>query len=102
MIKNPLLDAEEINRERGVIIEEMNVFRDDPPRYIGTLVPELIFPDNPLGRDIIGSEGVINAIPRDDIAAYQKEHYRPNNLVVAAAGAVDHDEFVAQVKAALG
>jgi predicted Zn-dependent peptidase len=102
MIKNPLLDAEEIDRERGVIVEEMNVFRDDPPRYIGTLVPELIFPDNPLGRDIIGSEAVINAIPRDAIAAYQKLHYRPNNLVVAAAGAVEHDKFVAQVQAALG
>jgi predicted Zn-dependent peptidase len=102
MIKSPVLDAEEIDRERGVIIEEMNVFRDDPPRYISTLVPELIFPDNPLGRDIIGSEEVINRIPRDDIAAYQRLHYRPNNLVVAAAGAVEHEAFVRQVSAALG
>ena len=50
MVKNPLLDPVEIDRERGVIIEEMNVFRDDPSRYIGTLVPALIFPDNPLGK----------------------------------------------------
>ena len=56
MVKNPLLDAVEIDRERGVRVEEMNVFRDDPPRFIGTLVPQLLFPDNPLGRDIIGSE----------------------------------------------
>ena len=102
MIKNPLLDPVEIDRERGVIIEEMNVFRDDPPRFIGTLVPELIFPDNPLGRDIIGSEEVIQAIPREDIAAYQRLHYRPNNLVVAAAGALDHEQIVAQVREALG
>jgi predicted Zn-dependent peptidase len=101
MIKSPLLDATEIDRERGVIVEEMNVFRDDPPRYIGTLVPELIFPDNPLGRDIIGTEAVINAIAPHDIAEYQRRHYRPNNLVVAAAGAVDHIRLVAQVKAAL-
>jgi predicted Zn-dependent peptidase len=55
MVMSPLLDPNEIDRERGVIIEEMNVFRDDPSRFIGTLVPALIFPDNPLGRDIIGS-----------------------------------------------
>lgn len=102
MVKNPLLDPVEIDRERGVIVEEMNVFRDDPPRFIGTLVPELIFPDNPLGRDIIGSEEVIRAIPREDIAEYQKLHYRPNNLVVAVAGAVDHDRIVEQVREALG
>jgi predicted Zn-dependent peptidase len=102
MVKSPLLDPTEVDRERGVIVEEMNVFRDDPPRFIGTLIPQLIFPDNPLGRDIIGSEAVINAIPRDDIAAYQKLHYRPGNMVVAVAGAVDHDELVAQVTAALG
>lgn len=102
MVKNPLLDSVEVDRERGVIIEEMNVFRDDPPRFIGTLVPELIFPDNPLGRDIIGSEEVIRTIPKEDIAAYQRLHYRPNNLVVAVAGAVDHDRIVAQVRESLG
>jgi predicted Zn-dependent peptidase len=102
MVKSPLFDPVEVDRERGVIVEEMNVFRDDPPRFIGTLVPELIFPNNPLGRDIIGSEKVINTIPRDDIAQYQKLHYHPGNLVVAAAGAVDHDRLVTQVGAALG
>lgn len=102
MIKNPLLDEVEINRERGVIIEEMNVFRDDPPRFVGTLVPALLFPDNPLGRDIIGDEKVINTISRDAIAKYQKDHYRPNNLVVAAAGALKHEDVVKQVRAALG
>lgn len=102
MIKSPVLDLAEIDRERGVIIEEMNVFRDDPPRFIGTLVPELIFPNNPLGRDIIGSEKVINEISREAIAEYFDTHYRPNNLVVAIAGAVDHDEVVKLVQAALG
>ncbi len=102
MVKNPLFDPAEIDRERGVIIEEMNVFRDDPSRYIGTLVPGLIFPDNPLGRDVIGSEEVINTIPQADIKAYMARQYRPNNLVVAVAGAVDHDTVVTQVREALG
>ena len=102
MVAHPLLDAEEIDRERGVIVEEMHVFRDDPSRFIATLVPELIFPDNPLGHDIVGSEAVINSISREAIEAYQHEHYRPNNLVVAIAGAVDHDQVVRQVQQALG
>jgi predicted Zn-dependent peptidase len=102
MVKNPLLDPEEIDRERGVIVEEMNLFRDDPPRFIGTLVPELIFPDNPLGHDIIGSEKVVKRISREEVALYQQQFYRPNNLVVAAAGSVEHDDLVRQVKGALG
>jgi predicted Zn-dependent peptidase len=102
MVKNPLLDPEEIDRERGVIVEEMNLFRDDPPRFIGTLVPELIFPDNPLGHDIIGSEKVVKRISREEFALYQQQFYRPNNLVVAAAGSVEHDDLVRQVKGALG
>jgi predicted Zn-dependent peptidase len=102
MVQNPLLDGTEIDRERGVIIEEMNVFRDDPSRYIGTLVPSLLFPDNPLGRDVIGSEEVINAIPREAIVEYLKARYRPNNLVVAVAGSVDHDAVVKQLQASLG
>lgn len=102
MVKSPLLDPVEIDRERGVIIEEMNVFRDDPSRYIGTLVPSLIFPNNPLGRDVIGSEEVINSISVDEIKKYMSARYRPNNLVVAVAGAVDHETVVAQLKASLG
>lgn len=102
MVKNPLLDPVEIDRERGVIVEEMNVFRDDPSRFIGTLVPALIFPNNPLGRDVIGTEAVINSIPADDIKRYLHDRYRPNNLVVAVAGAVDHDAVVWQITESLG
>jgi predicted Zn-dependent peptidase len=102
MVKNPLLDAEEIDRERGVIEEEMNVFRDDPPRFISTLVPALIFPDNPLGKDIIGSEKVVQSISKQEIASYLRKHYTPNNLVVAVAGSVDHGETVKLVREALG
>ena len=102
MVKSPMLDGPELERERDVIIEEMNVFRDDPSRYIGTLVPGLIFPDNPLGRDIIGSEEVIKTVSRDEIVKYLAQRYRPNNLVVAVAGAVDHEAVVAQMQESLG
>jgi predicted Zn-dependent peptidase len=102
MIRTPLLDPEEIDRERDVIIEEMNVWRDDPARFVATLMPELMFPDNPLGRDIIGSEDIIRSVSPTVIREYLKTHYHPGNLVVSVAGRVDHDQVVAQLTTTLG
>lgn len=102
MIANPLFDSEEIDRERNVVVEEMNVFRDDPARHIGTLVPPLLWPGNALGYDIIGSEEVIRDISRDDIVAYKSAHYKPGNLIMSVAGNISHEEVVAQVEHFLG
>lgn len=102
MMTSPLLDADEIERERGVIIEEMNVYRDDPARYVGTLIPELIFPNHPLGRDIIGTEEVIKSVPRTAIKDFFESHYVANNMVVSVAGQVNHEEVVAQITELLG
>ncbi len=102
MMTAPLLDADEIERERGVIIEEMNVYRDDPARFVGTLIPELIFPEHPLGRDIIGTEEVINTIPRAAIKEFFDTHYVANNMVVSVAGDVDHAAIVDQITDLLG
>ena len=102
MMMSPLLDADEIERERGVIVEEMNVYRDDPSRFVGTMIPELIYPNHSLGRDIIGTKEVINTVPRSAIKDFFDTHYVSNNMVVALAGAVDHEAVVAQVTELLG
>jgi predicted Zn-dependent peptidase len=102
MVKAPLLDADEIERERGVVVEEMHMWEDDPQRYIYTLFPGLLFPDNPLGLTTFGPEEVIRTIPRQGILNYLKEHYKPNNLVVSVAGKLDHEIIVAQVESLLG
>jgi predicted Zn-dependent peptidase len=102
MVKAPLLEIEAIDRERGVVIEEMHMWEDDPARYISTLYPALLFPDNPLGKDIIGTEEVIRSISREVILDYLKTHYRANNLVVSVAGKLDHEIIVAQVESLLG
>ena len=102
MMMSPLLDGDEIERERGVIVEEMNVYRDDPSRFVGTMIPELIYPNHSLGRDIIGTEEVINTVPRSAIKDFFDTHYVSNNMVVAVAGAVDHEAVVAQVTELLG
>ena len=102
MVRNATLVPEEVDRERSVVIEEMNVYRDDPARYVGVLVPSLLWPSNSLGNNIIGSEEVISSIKRDDIFAYKQHFYAPNNMVVAVSGKIDHDEVVQQVQQLLG
>ena len=102
MLRNSLLDPEEIDRERGVILEEMNVYRDDPAHYVHQLTPPLLWPGHPLEHPILGSEKVIETIQRDAIASYLHEHYQPGSLVVAAAGRVDHEAIVKQAEKLFG
>ncbi len=102
MIVDPLLDPEEVDRERPVIIQEMNVYRDDPARYVGELMPPLYWPNHPMGKEVIGSEEVIMNVPRDAVAEYKARHYSPDNMVVAVAGRVDHNEIVRQVRKLMG
>ncbi len=102
MLQNSLLDPEEIDRERGVVLEEMNVYRDDPASYVHRLTPALLWPRHPLSCDVLGSEKVIKTIPRAAIASYLRHYYQPHNLVVVAAGRVDHDKVVAQVRGLMG
>ncbi|HSH31431.1 MAG TPA: pitrilysin family protein [Candidatus Saccharimonadales bacterium] len=102
MIQNPLLDPAEVDRERGAVIEEMNMRRDDPASFVHMVFPELLWPSDPLGRAVIGSEEVIKTISRDAIAEYQALHYSPDNLVVAVAGDVQHDHITAQIDSLMG
>lgn len=102
MVQHPLVDATELEKERGIIIEEMNVWRDDPARYVSTLIPPLLFAGNSLGQDTFGPEVVINHVPRETILAYMQSHYRPGNMVVAVAGRIKHDMVVAEVEKWMG
>lgn len=102
MVQNSLLDPEEIERERGVIIEEMNVYQDDPASYVHRLTPELLWPGHALSREIIGSPDVIRSLSRQEIMDYMQQHYRPSNMVVTACGKVDHKEVVALVEQFMG
>lgn len=102
MMRNSLFDASEIDRERGVVLEEMNVYRDDPASHVHSLTPHLLWPGHPLAEEIIGSEKVIKRVKRDEIIAHRDTFYRPGNMVVAAAGRVDHDKLVAMAEQLYG
>jgi len=91
MVLNPLLKEEEVQREKGVIIEELRMHEDTPMIRISDLFEQLIFSGNPLGRDIIGSEESIKNIKRSDFLSYRKTHYYPENMLVTVAGGIGKD-----------
>lgn len=86
MLTDSLLEAEEVEREKGVIIEELRMYRDNPTRYIWDLYENLQFGDQPLGWDIGGDEATINSLKRDDFVKYVDSLYAPSNSVLVYAG----------------
>ncbi|KAB2345699.1 M16 family metallopeptidase [Actinomadura rudentiformis] len=85
---------EDVESERGVILEEIHMRDDDPGDLIHDEFSTALYGDAPLGRPILGTVESINVLSRDRIHAYYREHYVPENLVVAVAGNIDHDEVV--------
>lgn len=103
MIQNSVLDPEEIEKEKGVIIEEMNMYEDNPMRNLGDVYEGLLYGDTPLGWDTIGeSKEVIRSWKREDFINYMKSLYSPDNMTVILAGGVDSDESENLVKKYLG
>jgi predicted Zn-dependent peptidase len=92
MVFRPALN--DIDSERAVILEEIAMYEDDPQEKVFDVLGEAVFGHHPLGRAIIGRASVIAETPADQIARFHAERYQPENIVIAAAGAVDHDRFV--------
>ena len=95
-------DPADIERERQVITEEINMSKDSPPQLVNTLIDGLLWPGHPLGRDVAGSKESVAAISREAIVDYLANHYLPANTVVSVAGALSHREMLSAVKQALG
>ncbi|MGH2889101.1 MAG: M16 family metallopeptidase [Solirubrobacteraceae bacterium] len=93
MVFRPAL--KEIDSEREVILEEIAMYEDEPQEKVFDVLGEAVFGSDPLGRAIIGRAEVISRTPAAEIARFHRERYRPDNVVIAAAGAVDHDQLVA-------
>jgi predicted Zn-dependent peptidase len=92
MVFRPLLT--DVDSERQVILEEIAMYEDDPQEKVFDLLGEATFGSDPLGRAIIGRAEVISDTPVDAITAFHHDRYAPANIVIAAAGAVDHDRLV--------
>lgn len=98
MMLNARFDQEEIEKERGVIMEEFNMYQDTPMYQVAWNFERGMFGDQPLGWDEVGTKDVIKALQRDDFVAYKESLYVPESMVISLAGAVDHDEVVAMVQ----
>ncbi|MGO4692295.1 M16 family metallopeptidase [Glaciibacter sp. 2TAF33] len=101
MLTSSLLDPTEFENERGVILEELAMADDDPADVASERMFEAVFGEHPLGRPIGGSPETILAATRDAVQEHYLANYRPQDLVVTVAGAVDHDVLVAQVTRSL-
>jgi predicted Zn-dependent peptidase len=102
MVTRSLIEPKDVDAERGVILEEIAMNDDDPGDLVHEAFVERLFGDTPLGRPILGTVDSINSISRDRIAEHYRARYTPDNLVVAAAGNIDHDDLVGQIQAAFG
>jgi predicted Zn-dependent peptidase len=91
MLTNSKFDAEEIEREKGVICEEINMYEDTPMRHVGDLYEALIYDGNPLSYDTAGTKEIVRSLNRDMFMEYLKNFYVANNMVVIVSGDVKKD-----------
>ena len=98
IVWSPALRTEDIDSERQVILEEIRMRDDTPDDLVHDVFASAVFPAHPIGREIVGSPETITAMDRDSIAGFHAAHYHPSNVVVAAAGNLEHDEVVAMIE----
>ena len=99
MLRNSLFDPEAIEKERMVVIEELNMINDYPTSRVDELIDQMLWPDHPLGRDIGGTRESISEMTRDMMLEHMARYYAPSNIVVSVAGNVTHQEVVQRVSA---
>lgn len=98
ILANPSFDADELEREKSVIAQEIGAAQDTPDDVIFEHLSEMSFPDQPIGRSLLGTPKTLKAFDRDMLRSYLNTHYCGPNMVVAAAGAVDHKAVVAEAE----
>ena len=101
MYMHPRFDAADIDKERGVILEEIMMYRDQPHHVVQELLGQALWQRHALGRPVIGSPETLGRMTRRDIQAFKQRGYAPGNTVVAAAGRLDHDRCAALVARAM-
>ncbi len=102
IVLSPSMPEPEIEVERGVILQEIGQALDTPDDIIFDWLQEVSYPDQPFGRAILGPPERVGAFRREDLAGFVAEHYGPEQIVVAAAGAIDPDAFLKLVESAFG
>ena len=102
ILVNPLFDPAEIEVERGVILQEIGQAHDTPDDIVFDWLQEAAYPDQPIGRTILGPAERVAAFQRSDLTQFVSEHYGPDQMILSAAGAVNHDAIVRQAERLFG
>lgn len=102
IVLNPIFDPREIEVERHVILQEIGQALDTPDDIIFDWLQEVSYPDQPFGRTILGPAERVSGFTREDLRRFVGEHYGPDQMILAAAGDVDHDAILAQAQAIFG
>jgi predicted Zn-dependent peptidase len=99
MVWHPRFDPDDLDNEREIVLEEIAMYEDDPQDQVFDVLGEAVFGDHPLGRPVIGRAEVVADTPADGLAAFHASHYVAGDMVIAAAGSVDHEAVVELARA---
>ena len=97
MLRNSRFDGQSMEKERRVIIEELNMSMDSPTQRVNLLIDEVLWPDQPLGRDVAGSKETVSALSRQTLLNYRAHQYVASNAVISVAGDISHEEVLDSV-----
>jgi len=98
MVLNPKLDSAEIEKEKNVIVEEINMYKDIPSQYVHEILAEMMWPDQPLGMPLAGTVDSVRAVTRAELVAYKEAYYNPKNMLIIGAGHIEADELADKAK----
>jgi predicted Zn-dependent peptidase len=102
IVLNPVFDLQEIEVERGVILQEIGQAHDTPDDIIFDWLQEQAYPKQAIGRTILGAEERVRNFSREDLSGFVGEHYAPGQMILSATGAIDHDTLVAEAEKIFG
>jgi predicted Zn-dependent peptidase len=97
ILQRSVFDEEELTRERAVVLQEIGQATDTPDDIVFDYFQATAFPDQPLGRPVLGKASIVERLSRTDLVDYQRGHYGAGNMIAVAAGDIDHDRFVDQI-----
>jgi predicted Zn-dependent peptidase len=102
ILQHPTFDPEELAREREVVVQEIGQSEDTPDDLVFDRLQEVCYPDQPIGRSILGTADGVRGFDRNVLSGYMGQHYRAPGMVLAASGRIDHDTLVALARAKFG
>src|SRR5438270_10626614 len=98
VVLNPLFEPKDITREKGVILEEIKMDEDNPDYLVHEIFIQNFFKDHPLGKPILGTNETVRRLKHESVLDFYAQRFSPENLIISAAGSLDHEQFVQLVK----